>query len=125
MNKPAREKVVYSRGNRNLSPDSRNGDKESVKSGKSNQSNKSNKSNKSIGKGKTTQNVSHISKKTYVMSNINQNPNSKRQLSNRKSSLYDSDTESSRMRKMNNGRSSPFRQSTATNNQKKTVRPNN
>lgn len=93
LNKSTREKVVYNRGNKNLSPESRNGDKESVKSGKSNQSNKSNKSNKSIGKGKTPQNISHISKKTYGMSNINQNQNNnKRQLSNRKSSLYDSDT---------------------------------
>ena len=42
--------------------------------------------------------------------------------SNKKSSVYDSDTESSRMRRLNNGRSSPFRQgaSNLVNNKKNT-----
>jgi hypothetical protein len=39
--------------------------------------------------------------------------------SNKKSSVYDSDTESSRMRKLNNGRSSPYRQTTNNANPKK------
>ena len=54
---------------------------------------------------------------------INYNINNKN--SNKKSSVYDSDTESSRMRKMNTGRS-PFRQSTSTvYNNKKVSKPIN
>ena len=36
--------------------------------------------------------------------------NSKKQLSNKKPSIYDSDTQSFRMRRMANGRNSPYRQ---------------
>ena len=46
--------------------------------------------------------------------NYHNNPNANyKKYSNKKSSVYDSDTESSRMRRMNNNRSSPFRQGVA------------
>lgn len=87
----------------------------SIKSGKSNRSNKS---GKSLTKGKTTQ----PNKQIYGTHN---NYNLKRVSNHQKSSVYDSDTQSSRMRKMNNGRASPYRQGITTNNsQKKTPRKN-
>ena len=60
------------------------------------------------------------------MKNTNKNFNiNNKKLSNKKSSVYDSDTESSRLRKMNTGRS-PFRQSTSTvSRNKKTSKPIN
>ena len=60
------------------------------------------------------------------MKNTNKNFNiNNKKLSNKKSSVYDSDTESSRLRKMNTGRS-PFRQSTSTvSHNKKTSKPIN
>lgn len=99
------------------SPDDKRSEKSlSVKSGRSNTS------QKSLGKTR------NINRKTYntfgqVQSNLNTS-NSKKQPSKRKSSLYDSDTESSRMRKMATGRNSPYRQ---TNNasKKNTQRPTN
>lgn len=94
---------------RESSPDDRKSERSvSVKSGRSNTS------QKNQSKGKV------VNRKTYNV--FGQNPshlahsNSKKQLSNRKSSIYDSDTESSRMRKMANGRSSPYRQTAPINN---------
>ena len=102
---------------RDNSPDSKRSEKSlSVKSGRSNTSQKS------------LTNTRNINKKTYntfgkVQSNINTS-NSKKQPSKRKSSIYDSDTESSRMRKMATGRSSPYRQTTNVN-KKNPQRPTN
>ena len=88
-------------------------------------SGRSNTSQKSLGK---TRNIN--SRKTYnvfpnhsQLSNLN-NSNSKKKLSNKKSSIYDSDTESSRLRRMANNRSSPYRQSAAVNTNR-SKRPNN
>jgi hypothetical protein len=56
----------------------------------------------------------NINRKTYGAYGQQQShltsSNSKKQLSNKKPSIYDSDTESSRMRRIANGRSSPYRQ---------------
>ena len=60
----------------------------------------------------------NINRKTYNYaqqpSNI-KNSNSKRPSDKKQSSIYDSDTESSRMRRMANGRSSPYRQTAPSN----------
>lgn len=69
----------------------------SIKSGRSQKSGKSNNSKK---------NYSNL-QSTNKFTNANQNY---KKYSNKKSSVYDSDTESSRMRRLNNGRSSPYRQ---------------
>lgn len=103
---------------RESSPEDKKSEKSlSVKSGRSNTS------QKSLSKTR------NINRKTYnVFGNQNSNihnSNSKKQLSNRKSSIYDSDTESSRLRKMANGRSSPYRQTTNANNKKNQPKPAN
>lgn len=79
----------------------------SVKSGRSNKSGKSNTSKK---------NITSLIKNSKINSNTNLNY---KKYSNKKSSVYDSDTESSRMRRMNNARNSPFRQGTTNPNQNK------
>ncbi len=76
-----------------ISPQSKSEDKEmSIKSGKSNKSGNSKKNLNPFNKNSKNSNINY---KKY---------------SNKKSSVYDSDTESSRMRRLNNGRNSPFRQ---------------
>lgn len=103
---------------RESSPEDKKSEKSiSVKSGRSNNSQKS------------LTKTRNINRKTYNVfgnqnSNIN-NSNSKKQLSNRKSSIYDSDTESSRLRKMANGRSSPYRQTNNANSKKNQPKPSN
>ena len=103
---------------RESSPEDKKSEKSiSVKSGRSNNSQKS------------LTKTRNINRKTYNVfgnqnSNIN-NSNSKKQLSNRKSSIYDSDTESSRLRKMANGRSSPYRQNNNANSKKNQPKPSN
>lgn len=95
---------------RNESPPSRSEKDLSVKSGRSNKSGKSNTSKKNISsiiKGMQSTNNNNISYKKY---------------SSKKISVYDSDTESSRMRRLNNARSSPFRQGTANPNNKKNIK---
>ena len=99
---------------RDSSPDDKKSERSlSVKSGRSNNSQRSN------NKGQ------NINRKTHnVFSNYGQNShlnksNSKKIVSNKKSSIYDSDTESSRMRRMANSRSSPYRQPITTNNKVK------
>jgi hypothetical protein len=80
----------------------------SVKSGRSNKSGKSNTSKK---------NISSIIKGMQTSNNV-----SYKKYSAKKISVYDSDTESSRMRRLNNGRSSPFRQGTVNANPKKNAK---
>lgn len=85
----------------------------SVKSGRSNTSQKS-----------LTKTRNIINRKNYGTYGQQQShltsSNSKKQLSNKKPSIYDSDTESSRMRRManGNGRNSPYRQTTNPPNKK-------
>lgn len=81
----------------------------SIKSGKSGKSNKSGNSKKNFNLNKNSKN-STINYKKY---------------SNKKSSVYDSDTESSRMRRLNNGRNSPFRQGASNVVNKKNTKLNN
>ena len=112
------------------SPDDRKSEKAlSIKSGRSNTSQKSNsklRNNNALGR-KTYNNLgqySNISNLNNSRSKLNTSKSKRQPVSGRKSSIYDSDTESSRMRKLNNGRSSPFRQ-TSNRNTKPTQRPTN
>ena len=97
---------------RSSSPESEKSERSlSVRSGRSRTSLKSGQKN----------NSQLVNKKTYGA-----NSSLKKSLtkSNKRPSVYDSDTESSKIRRMNNGRSSPYRQgtSTVTANARKTVK---
>lgn len=96
---------------RDSSPEDKRSEKSfSVKSGKSNNS------QKSLSK---TRNLNRKNFNTFGQPLHFNNSNSKRLQSGRKSSVMDSDTESSRMRRMANNRSSPYRQSAAVSNKNK------
>ena len=98
---------------RSSSPESERSERSlSVRSGRSRTSVKSG----------TRNNSQLYSKKNYgTTSNLKKSQNK----SNRRPSVYDSDTESSKMRRMTNGRSSPYRQgsSTVTVSNRKTFKP--
>lgn len=100
VNKPFRK--GFSNLRDNSSSDKNSERSLSVKSGRSNTSQKSLTKTKNLNRkvyGTYGQQQSHLT-----------SSNSRKQLSNKKPSIYDSDTESSRMRRMANGRNSPYRQ---------------
>ena len=99
---------------RDSSPDDKKSERSlSVKSGRSNNSQRSN------NKGQNITRKTHNVFSNYGQSSHLNKSNSKKIVSNKKSSIYDSDTESSRMRRMANSRSSPYRQPITTNNKVK------
>ena len=101
---------------RDSSPDDKKSEKSlSVKSGRSNNSQRSNNKSKNV----TRKNQNVFS--TYGQYSHLNKSNSKKIISNKKSSIYDSDTESSRMRRIANSRSSPYRQPIILNNKTKKV----
>ena len=96
---------------RDSSPDDKKSEKSlSVKSGRSNTS------QKSLNKTRNINNKNIVS--NYGQFSHMNTSNSKKLSNKKKTSVFDSDTESSRLRRMANSRSSPYRQSAAVNTNK-------
>ena len=115
---------------RDSSPDDKRSEKSlSVRSGRSNASQKSLSKTRNINRktyGALGQN-SFLNNSNSRLNSSNprlNNSNTKKPLSRKRSSVMDSDTESSRLRRMANGRSSPYRQPVQISNNK-SKRPNN